>query len=214
MAIDPYASCPCGSGKKHKWCCQPIHEEIDRAFRQDAEGQHEAALKLMREVVERNADNPEAWGRLAQLLFQAGQVEEAENALQKAFDLSRSYPFGHLLRGLFRYHEGEIPGALLLFRKAADLYAPDALGPLGQTYALIADCELKMNRPVAARAALQVAIRCEPASEELRQNLEQIFGKESALPEAARKEYALRSPAPGVSGERRAAWDRALDGAG
>ena len=32
MALDPYASCPCGSGKKFKWCCQPIHVQIDRAF--------------------------------------------------------------------------------------------------------------------------------------------------------------------------------------
>jgi tetratricopeptide (TPR) repeat protein len=214
MAIDPYASCPCGSGKRFKWCCQPIHAEIDRAFHQDAEGQHEAALKLMEEVVQRYSDNPEAWGRRAQLLYQNGQPEQAEDALQKAFDLSPNYPFGHLLRGLFRYHEGEVAGALLLFRKAADLYAPDALGPLGQAYALIADCELKMNRPVAARAALQIAIRCEPASEELRENLEQIFGKESTLPDAARKEYTFQSPAPGVSGERRTAWDRALGGAG
>ncbi len=213
MATDPYASCPCGSGKRFKWCCQPIHAEIDRAFRQDAEGQHEAALKIMEEVVQRHPDNPEAWGRRAQLLYQSGQPEQAEEALQKAFDLSPTYPFGHLLRGLFRYHEGEIAGALLLFRKAADLYAPDALGPLGQVYALAADCELKMNRPVAARAALQIAVRCEPASEELRENLEQIFGKDSALPEAARKEYTFHSPAPGVSGERRAAWDQALGGA-
>jgi uncharacterized protein YecA (UPF0149 family) len=21
-AIDPYAPCPCGSGKKYKWCCR------------------------------------------------------------------------------------------------------------------------------------------------------------------------------------------------
>src|SRR5438105_3574152 len=65
MAFDPYAPCPCGSGKKFKWCCQPIHEEIDRAFRQEEEGQHETALKLMNEVVAKHPDNPEAWGRKA-----------------------------------------------------------------------------------------------------------------------------------------------------
>ena len=41
MALDPYAPCPCGSGKKFKWCCQPVHFQIDRAFEMDREGQHE-----------------------------------------------------------------------------------------------------------------------------------------------------------------------------
>jgi len=31
MALDQYDPCPCGSGKKFKWCCLPIHVEIDRA---------------------------------------------------------------------------------------------------------------------------------------------------------------------------------------
>src|SRR5690348_5541581 len=170
--LDPYASCPCGSGKKFKWCCQPIHAEIDRALRQDAEGQHEAALKLMEQVVERHPANPEAWGRRAQLLYQNGQVEQAESALQKAFDISPNYPFGFLLRGLFRYHEGEVPGALLLFRRAAEAYDPEALDALAQVYMLIGDCEMKLNRPVAARAALQIALRCDPGNEELLKNFD------------------------------------------
>src|SRR5712692_7500421 len=151
--LDPYSSCPCGSGKRFKWCCQPIHTEIDRAFRQDAEGQHQAALKIMEQVVSQNPANPEAFGRYAQLLYQNDQVEAAENALQKAFDINPTYPFGLLLRGMFRYHEGEFAGALLLFRKAAEVYAPDAHEPLGQVAMMIGDCELKLNRPVAARAA-------------------------------------------------------------
>jgi DNA mismatch repair protein MutL len=28
MALDQYSPCRCGSGKKIKWCCQPIHAEI------------------------------------------------------------------------------------------------------------------------------------------------------------------------------------------
>src|SRR5215831_13961151 len=78
MALDSYSSCPCGSGKKFKWCCQPIHVDIDRAYRQDAEGQHEAALKIMDQLVAAHPANPEAWGRRAHLLYQNGQVEEAE----------------------------------------------------------------------------------------------------------------------------------------
>src|SRR5262249_3511792 len=165
MAPDNYSPCPCGSGKKFKWCCQPIYTLINKAFRQDSEGQHEAALHTMDELVTQQPANPEAWGRKAQLLYQNNRVDDAEAALQKALEINPKYPFGHYLRGMFRQNEGETAGALLLFRKAAELYDPEARDILGQVYAMIADSEFKMNRPVAARAAIQMAMHYQPAND-------------------------------------------------
>jgi tetratricopeptide (TPR) repeat protein len=210
MALNPYDPCPCGSGKKFKWCCQPIHVPIDEAFRLDAEGQHDAALRMMDDVTTQNPANPEGWGRKAQLLFENNQVEEAEAALQRALDINPNYPFGHFLRGLFRHSEGEIAGSLLLFRKAAELYDPAAHDFLGRVYSLIGECELKLNRPVAARAALKLALHYEPADEHLRQSFEAIFGDKSILPLAARQEYAFLSPGTSTAPTRRQNWDQAL----
>jgi tetratricopeptide (TPR) repeat protein len=210
MALDAYSSCPCGSGKKFKWCCQPIHVEIDRAYRQDAEGQHEAALKIMADLVVEHPSNPEAWGRQAHLLYQNGKLDEAEKALDKAFECNPNYPFGLFLRGLFRYQEGEIGGAALLMRKAAEAYDPDAREALGQVYGTIGDCELKLNRPVAARAAMRIALKVYPADEELKKSFEQIFGDKSTFPAAARRDYNFRSPSPTAGGDRRQAWNQAL----
>jgi tetratricopeptide (TPR) repeat protein len=191
MAIDPYASCPCGSGKKFKWCCQDIHAEIDKALRQQQDGQHEAALETMEEVVSRHPDNPEAWGRRAQLLSLNDRLDEAEQSLEKAFALNPNYAFGYMLRGMFRHQEGELLGALTLFRKAAEAYAPDAAEPLAYIHELIADIEMRLNRPLAARAALKRASHLSPGNADLRQALANIFGPTSRLPEAARKEYVF-----------------------
>jgi tetratricopeptide (TPR) repeat protein len=210
MALDPYSSCPCGSGKKFKWCCQPIHVTIDRAFQQDAEGQHESALRLMDEVVAEHSGNPEAWGRKAQLLYQNQRLEDAESALQKAFEINPDYPAGHFMRGLFRYNEGEIHGALLLFRKAADLYDPQAHDTLAEVYSLIANCELRLNRPVAAGAALRKALHSQRANPELQKAFDDLYGSKSRLPETARKEYTFLTLPTGEN--RRATWDRALAG--
>jgi tetratricopeptide (TPR) repeat protein len=214
MALDPYTPCPCGSGKKFKWCCQPISTLIDKAFQLDAEGQHEMALRTMEQVAAEHPDNPEVWGRKAQLLYQMDKVEEAEEALEKAFALNPNYPFGHYLRGRFRHFEGEVPGAVLLFRKAAELYDPIAGSILGQIHALIAECELKLNRPVAARAALLMAVKYDPANADYRSGVEQVFGKESRLPEAARKEYTYQALPASAGHEPRAAWEAALQVAG
>ena len=37
MATDPYASCPCGSGKKFKWCCAPYYAQVEKAFELERE---------------------------------------------------------------------------------------------------------------------------------------------------------------------------------
>jgi tetratricopeptide (TPR) repeat protein len=210
MPLDPYAPCPCGSGKKFKWCCQPIHVDIDKAFQQEAAGQMEAALRSMEQVTLDHPANPEAWGRKAELLYNAGRTEEAEAALQKAFDINPTYPFGFLLRGSFRRAEGEIPGALLLFRKAAEHYDPEAKDLLAQIYTLIFDCEMKLNHPVAARAAAQLALRFNPSAEDLRQGVDSVFGpKNPNLIAAAKQEYKYLPTSSGT-GERRAAWEAAL----
>jgi tetratricopeptide (TPR) repeat protein len=211
MAIDAYSSCPCGSGKKFKWCCQPIHVEMEKAYRQDAEGQHEVALKIMADLVAEHPSNPEAWGRQAHLLYQNGKIEEAEKALDRAFECNPKYPFGLLLRGIFRYQEGEIAGAELLLRKAAEAYDPDAREALGQVYGTIGDCELKLNRPVAARAAMRIALKFYPADEQLKQSFEQIFGEQSGFPAAARKDYAFHGPTPTADDQRRRAWEQAVN---
>src|SRR6516225_4928389 len=213
MALDPYASCPCGSGKKFKWCCEPIYATIRRAFEQEANGQHDAALKLMDDLVKEHASNPEAWGKRAELLYHLGKPEEAEKSLEEAFKLNPTYPWGLLLRAIVLFQEGEVLGALIRARQAADAYDPEAHDYLARVYSLIFECEMALNRPVAARAALKSVQRYDPADEELRQRFEAIFGPQSALPACARQEYKLQAPPASMSGARRDAWDAAFSGA-
>jgi tetratricopeptide (TPR) repeat protein len=192
MALDLYEPCSCGSGKKFKWCCHPIFIGINRAWEQEAGGQHETALRLMDEVVREHEGNPEAWGQKARLLYTQGKVEEAEKALQKAFELNPNYPAGLLLRAYIRFQEGEIRGALSLARRAAEAYHPDARSQLAEVYLLIFECEMRMNRPVAARAALRLAQRFSPGEEEVQKTFDTLFGPEGRLPAAARRDYVFR----------------------
>ena len=210
MALDAYAPCPCGSGKKFKWCCQPIHLEMLKAFEQHANGQHEAALRTMEQIVQAHPTNPEAWGRQAELFFAHGRIEDAEASLQKAFEANPNYPYGHLLRGQFRLAEEEIPGALILFRKAADLIDPEAHDLLARTYGLIGECEAQLHHYVAMRVAVQIANHLDPADENLREAMEGYFGEKSHLPLAARREYRFMPPPATLPADRKAAWDNAV----
>jgi predicted Zn-dependent protease len=204
--IDPYASCPCGSGKKFKWCCQPIHDQIEKALNQQQAGQGEAALHTIEEVVRANPKNTEAIGRKAQLLHVNGRMEEAEKTLDEAFAVNPQYPYGFLLRGLFRLDEGEQEGAILLFRKATELYAPDTVDQLSFLFEQIGNYELHRNNLIAARYAFGQCVRLIPENQDLRQAFDSIFGPQSRTPEVARKDHRL----VGFDAKRPPEWQEAF----
>lgn len=195
MPPSPYDTCPCGSGKKFKWCCQPYFDRIEQALELHQNGQHDAALRTMEGVTRDHPTYPPAWGYYAHLLYLEGQVAKAEEVLDKAFALQPNFPMGNLLRGIFRQSEGEVIGALLLFRKAAEAYDPQAHDQLAQVYEMIARNEIVLGRVVASRAALERAAHFSPGDAELRDQFDALFGAESRLPNAAKKKYTFRPTA-------------------
>jgi tetratricopeptide (TPR) repeat protein len=193
--MDPYQSCPCGSGKSFKWCCQPYYQIVEKARNQNDQGQHEAALRTIQQLVQQHPNLAPPLGFLAELLYLNGKSDDADEALQKAFAINPDFPFGHWLRGVIRKDEGEIVGALLQFRRAAELYDSKAHDALAEINSAIFDIEMRMNRPVAAREALERAIHHDPTAEQLRAAFNNLFGESSRLPMCARKEYSCRPAA-------------------
>lgn len=212
--MDPYSPCLCGSGKKHKWCCQDIFVEVNQAFEKEQGKQHEAARKQMDALVEKHAGNPQAWCFHAQLLLAHEQPEEAEKSLEKALEISAEHPFALLLKASLRWGEGEVEGALLLARRAAESYDMQALDPLSEVYSIIYSAEMERNNPVAARAALRILIRCQPSREEYRQEMAALFDQGSRYPKCASKEYTLISPPANTAEDRRNQWNEVLKKAG
>src|SRR4051794_30107500 len=210
MAISPYAACPCGSGKQFKWCCQPYYGYVEKALNQHEKGQRAAAEQTMAQLVADFPKVPQAWGYQAQVLFLNDRPADADAVLQKAFDLDPNFAYGFWLRGLMRLEEGEAVGALLLFRKTAELLDPNAKDVQAQVHSRIAELELQENRPAAARAALDRARHFAPQVQELRQAFESVFGAESRLPESARRAYTFRAPGTGDANR----WQAALESAG
>ncbi len=51
MAINPYASCPCGSGKKLKFCCSDLASDIEKIHGMIAGDQPHAALKHVEQLL-------------------------------------------------------------------------------------------------------------------------------------------------------------------
>jgi tetratricopeptide (TPR) repeat protein len=185
---------------------------VEKAFALEQQGQHEAALAAIKELTTTHADKPAVWGYYAQYLYNAGMaqrdeaarnrmVDEAEKALAEALKRNPNFGMAHFLRGQFRENEGELIGALLLYRKAAEAYDPEAHDALTNVYLRIYQHETMLNRPVAARAALERAAHFQPGDPDIRAQLEGEFGDEGQLPEPARKKYTFRPTAKPVSAD-------------
>ncbi len=80
--IDAYASCPCGSGQKYKWCCQKVEPIVDRALRLYETGATEAAIETLDEGIKKEGDVPLLLTRKALFLARLGKAAEAKRTLQ------------------------------------------------------------------------------------------------------------------------------------
>ena len=56
MSKDPYQPCPCGSGKKIKFCCKESAAEIDRISKLIDADQRQAALELIERLLKKKPD--------------------------------------------------------------------------------------------------------------------------------------------------------------
>lgn len=204
--VDPYASCPCGSGKKFRFCCQAIYPAIERAFSQFRGGQQEAALRTIDSAAAANPGHPEILIRKAMMLDAAGRRDDAEKALDDALAMTPNFGPAHFMRARWRHQEGEFSGAAILARKAADGYALEAREHLSDIHAFLFEIEMQLNRPLAARAALRVAMRLSPREDSLKAAFDGAFGESGRLPACLRKEPGLLSPPAGS--KRKAAWDK------
>src|SRR5205085_2415740 len=79
----------------------------------------------------------------------------------------------------------------------------------------IFDCEMKLNHPLAARAAVEIALKHNPSNESLRKGIGEVFGPGNPnLPKLAGQKYEYRSLPSSASDDRKAAWQKALAAAG
>lgn len=80
--MDPYAPCPCGSGKKVKFCCQKLVPEMEKIERLQ-DNQPQLAIQHLEKLEEKYPGNPWVVTTKAATLMQEHRYQEAKIALLK-----------------------------------------------------------------------------------------------------------------------------------
>lgn len=92
MALDPYDPCPCGSGKKLKFCCSEIVSSIEQIDKLREGKQLEAALKKLGSLNEKYPENLWVATQRADALLELGKYEEVKKGLRNLLQKNPDHP--------------------------------------------------------------------------------------------------------------------------
>jgi Flp pilus assembly protein TadD len=157
--VDVYDLCPCGSGKKLKFCCAGIIDEMTKINRLQANDQPRQALAAIEKIEKSNPDNPWVGTVHAEILLSLGQVDEAQSRLDHLLKHHPDHPYvvarAALVLLLNQGYRAAQPTILRAFQKCFTR-APEQVGLLALT---IYDAMTRSHFMMAARQYLTVAMR-------------------------------------------------------
>ncbi len=195
MAIDLYAPCPCGSGKKLKFCCGDLATEIEKVHRMIQGEQPHAALKHVEQLLEKDPQR-------ASLMDLRATIELSLHSFDTARQTVDAFLAAHPQNAAAHAHDailtaaiesgtaaiGPLQDALELLEKDMPLRVLEAIGAVGQ--ALLMQGEL-----IAARSHLLLYAGIAPEGDNRGLELLLRMNMKAGLPLLMR-EYLLLAECP------------------
>lgn len=169
MAIDIYSPCPCGSGKKFKFCCHSIADEMDRIIRLIEGNQPRVALQQLEILAKKHPDN--AWIGTTQgmLLMDFGEGTTARDLLKRVLEEHPDNELAIVLYAAAMVQAEGFENAKRALHRAFQKSAKKLPGPVGDLATSLAAAHGDRGNFMAAREHLALALRLAP--EEKRQQL-------------------------------------------
>ncbi|MCG8450607.1 MAG: hypothetical protein MI725_13645 [Pirellulales bacterium] len=81
MVVDPYSPCPCGSGKKLKFCCNDLAAEIEKIHKTVAGEQPHAALKHVEQLLVKQPERASLLDLRASIELSLHEFDAARNTI-------------------------------------------------------------------------------------------------------------------------------------
>lgn len=136
MTLDQYSFCPCGNGKKIKFCkCNEHFQEMQTIHRMIVGEQNVAALDRINANLKTLPSEPWLLAMKCELLLQLSELESLEETSAKFIRLQPDNPLAKLYRSLVAVVRGNTEeGATLMLQAIAD--ATEALPPMTATVAV------------------------------------------------------------------------------
>jgi len=209
-SVDPYATCPCGSGQKYKFCCQKVEAYAERAQRLIDSEQYEAALKPLEEGLAKVPDNPWLLTRKALSYVHLNKLDAAKQALRVLLQGHPTHLSAWVLTTqLVLETEGPVAG-VAQFQQALSACLPEQRGLFAPLASFVGATLAQVGFPAAALKHLELAIRLGAGND--KQTLVALHNLRvnPAVSVWERNPYRLSLPPANVSTQFRESFARAL----
>ncbi len=159
MSVDPYALCPCGSGKKVKFCCQAILPEMEKVERLLENNQPRMALQTLEKLLPEHAGN--AWVATAQgwALLADHKHAEAKAALAQFLRKNPDHPSANALHALAAFQSDGFPASKKAIHRAFRRSFKAEPSIVAGLAASMAEVYLNIGQVLASRQHFALALR-------------------------------------------------------
>ena len=138
MAIDPYTFCPCGSGKKLKFCCSDVVADIEKIHRMIEGDQPRAALRHVEQTLASHAQRASLLDLKASLELSLGELDAAQQTVDEFVAAHPDSPTAHACQALLlaeteqaRAAAASLQRALALVERNMPQRVFEAIGAVG-----------------------------------------------------------------------------------
>ncbi|MCA9241700.1 MAG: hypothetical protein KDA37_15925 [Planctomycetales bacterium] len=210
MSVDPYSLCPCGSGKKLKFCCSDLVADIEKIHRMVEGDQPRAALQHVEQTLKKRPGRPSLLDLKAMLELILHKLEDAEQTVAELLEKDPKNPAAHAQQAILKCAQGDGRAAVEPLQHALTMVSEnmprrvlEAIGAVGHTL-------LMEGNVIAARAHLWlyqgIAGKGDTRALELLVRLNQVTG----LPLMLRDHLYMHEAPAGHPAEQQHSYAQAL----
>ncbi|QDU53943.1 tetratricopeptide repeat protein [Aeoliella mucimassa] len=152
--MDPYSLCPCGSGKKLKFCCSDLIGEIEKIHRMIEGDQPRAALRHVEQTLQKSPGRASLLDLQAMLQLSLGELESAEKTVAEFLKADPDSPSAHAHHAMVLAEREDASGAIAALQSALERVEVNLPQRVLEAIGSVGHAVLSAGDIVAARAHL------------------------------------------------------------
>jgi tetratricopeptide (TPR) repeat protein len=199
MAIDLYAPCPCGSGKKLKFCCSDLVADIEKIHRMIEGDQPRAALHHAEQTLAKHPGRASLLDLKATLEMSLDGMEAAGATVREFLRVDPKNASAHACQAMFLAATERGSAAVQPLQRALELMDREMPQRVFEAIGVVGRALLSEGQIVAAQAHLWLHVGLAPAKDSRALELLVNLNHYSGMPLLLRDHMRLRDWPEGVS---------------
>jgi len=190
MPIDAYSLCPCGTGKKIKFCCPDLLGDLQKVDRMLEGEQHLACQQHIEQLQEKHPERACLFSLRAMLLRRAGHAEEARANAEAFIEKHPENPVAQAEMAMAVASQGKGREALVPLQRALAVSEGQISQRVFEAMGSVAEALLSEGHWFAPRALLQTQMAISPQDQRPLSMLMEMNGT-AGVPMLLKDDYPL-----------------------